>query len=251
VGLASYSLRKLPLDKAIEACKQAGVTSLAVKDMHLPMNDPPEKLKAGAAAIKAAGIAIVGGGVINMKPKAGAAVDAEFEGSVRKAFEYARTCGFPLIIASPVPEALDVVEKMVKEFDLPVAIHNHGPEDKLYPAPLDVLALIKKRDRRLGVCMDIGHTVRAGADPIKSALACGPRLFDLHVKDLADGKEKKSQVAVGRGVIDVVGLFRTLQKMKYAGHLALEYEVDEPDPLPGIRESLGYMRGVVGALGAA
>lgn len=265
LGLASYSMRKQPLDKVLELCKAAGIRYITVKDMHMPMKDSREALQAAGAKIAAAGVTITGGGVINMKPdaKKGQGIDASFEAEVRKAFEYAKNAGFPLIVAAPAIEALDVVEKLVKEFDLPVAIHNHGPEDKLYPTPREILTVIKKRDKRVGVCMDIGHTVRAGGDPAKMALECGERLFDLHVKDVKlegkktvekDGKKEEIpnwvQRPVGRAGIDIPALFKALVKLKFKGHVALEYEIDADDPLGGIRESLGYMRGVAGAIGA-
>jgi inosose dehydratase len=251
IGLASYSLRKLSLEKALEVCKEADIKYLTIKEMHLPLGDPPEKLKAAVEQIKAAGVTLLGGGVIYMAPKDGAPVDAAFEASIRKIFEYAQVCGLPQIVAAPAPSTLDIVEKMVKEFNIPVAIHNHGPEDKLYPTPKDVLEQIKKRDKRIGVCMDIGHTFRAGADPSKTALECGPRLFDLHIKDIKEVTTKKEWVPVGRGVMPIVALLKTLQKMKYQGHVALEYEVNEENPIPSIRESLGYLHGVAAALGAA
>ncbi len=243
IGLASYSLRKLNLDQAIAACIETGTKYLTVKDMHLPQTDAPEKLKAAVAKIKAAGITIMGGGVINMKEKD--------EGKIRKNFEYAKICGFPTIVASPIPDALDIVEAMVKEFGIPVAIHNHGPEDKLYPTPKDVLKLVAKRDKRVGCCMDIGHTARAGGDPVKTVGELGARLFDLHIKDLKDidlVTGKGTQVEVGRGTLDIVGLLRQLHKAKFQGHVALEYEINGDAPLPGIKESLAYLRGAAAAM---
>jgi sugar phosphate isomerase/epimerase len=255
LGIASYSLRKLPLSQVLEACKATDIRHITLKDMHLPRDQSAESVKATAETIRAAGLTLMGGGVITMKPEKGAQVDAAFEATVRKDFEYAKAAGFPLIVAAPAIEALDIVEKLVKEYNIPVAIHNHGPEDKLFPSPKAILAHVKKRDKRLGVCMDIGHTVRAGADPAKSALECGPRLLDLHIKDLVKNPDAPpdkawSQVEVGRGSIDIVALFKTLQKMKFQGHVALEYEINVDNPLPGVRESWAYLRGVAAGLGA-
>ncbi len=251
IGLASYSLRKLSLVDALAACKSLDVRYLTVKDMHLPRTDAPDVLKASVAKIQAAGITITGGGVINWKPdpKKSEAINDAFEAQVRKDFEYARICGFPMIVASPAHEALDLVEKLVKEFNMPVAIHNHGPEDKLYPTPKDVYGHIKKRDKRIGLCMDIGHTVRAGGDPVKTAVECADRLMDMHIKDLRKEGDKWNQVEVGRGQIDIVGLFRSIVKIRFEGHVALEYEIQVETPLPGIRESLGYLRGIAAVMG--
>jgi sugar phosphate isomerase/epimerase len=253
IGLASYSVRKLPLDKAIETCKAAGVKYINLKDVHLSRKDPADAIKATANKIRAAGLTIMGGGTINMPDKDQPITEDE----LRKNFEYAKAAGMPLMVVSPAIEALDIVEKLVKEYDIKIAIHNHGPEDKKYPSPIDALNHIKKRDKRMGLCMDIGHTLRAGADPAKTAVQCGARLFDLHIKDLVrkpdaqpgDGKGW-NQVEVGRGSIDIVGLFKTLQRMKFQGHVGLEYEINADNPVPGVLESLAYMRGVANGIGA-
>jgi inosose dehydratase len=240
IGLASYSLRKKTLDEVVAFCREYRVTHLTLKEMHLPLASTPAQHAEARAKLENAGIKLAGVGVIYMKT----------EDEVKRAFDYAKAAQAPLIVGAPNPELIDVVEKAVKEFDLPVAIHNHGPEDKHYPSPREILAVIKKRDRRLGVCMDVGHTVRAGADPIRCVAELGPRLFDLHVKDLKDKADKNSRVEVGSGIIDNVGLLRALAKRRFAGHLALEYEVVTDDPVPGIRESLAYLRGAAAALGA-
>jgi inosose dehydratase len=240
IGLASYSMRKQSLDQVLELCKQANVKHLTLKDMHLPLKSTPEELAAARAKLTAAGVTLAGVGVIYMKN----------EEEVRRAFIYAKAAQSPLIVGAPNPELLDVVEKAVKEFDLPLAIHNHGPEDKHYQTPREIMAVIKKRDRRLGVCMDVGHTIRGGADPTACVAECGDRLFDLHLKDLKDKTDRSARVEVGSGIIDTVGLLRALAKRRFAGHLALEYEINPDNPVPGIRESLAYLRGVAAALGA-
>jgi len=242
VGLASYSLRKFSLDQAIDMCRAMEVRFITLKDVHLPMTATPEEIKAAVAKVAAAGITLMGGGVIYMKND---------EAAVRRAFEYAKTAGFPLIVGAPDPDAVPLVERFVREYGIPLAIHNHGPEDKSYPAPQDALKLIKDRDRRLGLCMDVGHTVRAGADPVKTVADCGDRLMDLHVKDLRSATDKDSQVEVGKGIVDFPGLIRALHQRRFAGHLALEYEINESHPEAGIRDSLAYLRGVVDAVESA
>ena len=242
VGLASYTLRKFSLDQAIDMCRAMDVHSITLKDVHLPMTATPDEIKAAVGELGAAGIKLMGGGVIYMKND---------EAAVRKAFDYAKTAGFPLIVGAPDPDAVPLVERFVREYDIPLAIHNHGPEDKAYPAPLDALKLIKDRDRRLGLCMDVGHTVRAGADPVRTVAEVGDRLMDLHVKDLRSATDQASQVEVGKGIVDYPGLIRALHQRSFAGHVALEYEINEDHPEAGIRESLAYLRGVVDAVEAA
>jgi sugar phosphate isomerase/epimerase len=241
IGVASYSLRKFPLDQALEMLKELRVQYVNFKDVHLPRTDPPETIKANRAKIEAAGFTIVGGGTITWKD--------DKEAEIRKDFEYAKLAGFPLIVASPNPTTLNTVEKLAKEFDIKIAIHNHGPEDPWkYHTPQDVLALVKNRDPRMGCCMDIGHATRGGADIVDTVKVLGPRLLDLHMKDLANKTAKDSQVEVGKGVLDIPGLFRALLREKFAGHVGLEYEINVDSPLVGMKESLAYERGVHAAL---
>jgi sugar phosphate isomerase/epimerase len=241
LGLASYSFREFPLDQALEMAKTLGVTHMTFKDVHLPRTDPPEATRALRAKIEAAGITIMGGGTITIPTD---------PVQIEKEFVYAKNAGFPLIFVDPMPAALDTLERLAKNYDIKVAIHNHGPEDKRWPRPQDAYAAIKSRDKRLGLCIDIGHTTRTGTDPVQACRECRDRLYDMHVKDLASKNEKESQVAVGRGVIDFPGLFRTLIEIGYRGQVGLEYEINPKNPLPGVMESMAYMRGVLAAVTA-
>src|SRR5215216_128030 len=239
LGVASYSMREFPLDQALQMAKTLGVTHMTFKDVHIPRTDPPEATRALRAKIEAAGITIMGGGTITI-PNDPAHVEKEFE--------YAKNAGFPLIFVSPDPAALDTIERFAKSYDIKVAIHNHGPEDKRWPRPQDAYAAIKSRDKRLGLCVDVGHTTRTGTDPVQACRECGDRLYDMHVKDLASKSEKESQVEVGRGIIDFPALFRTLIEIGYQGQVGLEYEIKSKEPLPGMIESMAYMRGVLAAV---
>jgi sugar phosphate isomerase/epimerase len=239
VGLASYTVRKFTLDQVLEMCKEMDIAYINLKDFHLPMTDSPEAIAAARRKIEAAGLAIMGGGTITLKNDAA---------QLRKAFEYAKAAGFPLMVVAPEPAAFDIIEKMIQEFGIKVAIHNHGPEDKSFPAPQDAYKLLKGRDPRFGLCMDIGHATRAGVDPVKTVDECKDRLLDLHVKDLKSKTDKESQTEVGKGVLDIPGLFRALLKIGYAGHVGLEYEINETSPQVGMKESFAYMRGVLDAI---
>jgi sugar phosphate isomerase/epimerase len=239
LGVASYSLRKLPLDDVLQAADTFGVTHMTFKDVHIPRTGTPEETRALRRRIEAAGITIMGGGTITMKNE---------PDQLRKDFEYARDAGMPLIYASPDPAALDAIEQLVREFDIKFAIHNHGPEDQWWPAPQDAYKALESRDKRMGLCIDVGHTIRTGTDPVQACVECQDRLYDMHVKDLADKTDRDSQVAVGRGVIDFPALFTALMKIGYRGQVGLEYEIFPDDPIPGMRESLGYMRGVLAGI---
>lgn len=241
LGVASYSMREFPLDQALEMAKTLGVTRMTFKDVHLPRTDPPEATRALRAKIEAAGITIMGGGTITI-PNDSARIEKEFV--------YAKNAGFPLIYVDPEPAALDTLERLARSYDIRVAIHNHGPEDKRWPRPQDAYAAIKSRDKRLGLCIDVGHTARTGTDPAQACRECRDRLYDMHVKDLASKTEKDSQVEVGRGVIDFPGLFKTLIEIGYQGQVGLEYEINAKNPLPGMIESMAYMRGVLAAVTA-
>lgn len=238
LGVASYSMRELTLDQALDGAKTLGVTSMTFKDVHLPRTDSPDATRALSAKIKAAGIQIAGGGTITLPND---------PAQIRKDFEYAKHAGFPLIFISPDPAALDTIEQMVKTYDIKVAIHNHGPEDKWWPRPQDAYAAIKSRDRRMGLCIDVGHTTRAGANPAQACRECRDRLYDMHVKDLKS-KELHSDTEVGRGIINFPELFRALLDIGYQGQVGLEYEINAKNPIPGMIESMAYMRGVLAAL---
>jgi len=241
LGVASYSTRKFTLDQTLEMAKTLGVTSMTFKDVHIPRTGTPDATRVLREKIVAAGITIMGGGTITLPND---------PAEIRRNFEYAKAAGFPLIFTSPDPAALDTIEQMAKEYDIKVAIHNHGPEDKWWPRPQDAYAAVKSRDSRLGLCIDVGHTLRTGTDPVAACRECKDRLYDMHVKDLAVKTDRDSQVAVGRGLIDFPALFRTLLDIGYQGQVGLEYEIHEDDPLPGMIESLAYERGVLAALGS-
>ena len=238
LGIASYSLRKFPLDQAIAMTKQAGVRYITLKDFHLAMNSTREERLETRRKVEAAGLVLMGGGVIYVKTEA----------EVRDAFAYAKDAGMPTMVACPDPGVLDLVENLAKQYDIRIAIHNHGPNDKRYPSALDALRLIKDRDAHMGLCIDVGHTVRLGEDPIAIIQQCASRLYDFHIKDVTEATEKGGATEVGKGVIDIVAVLRTLIGIKYPYHVALEYETHADAPLPGLIESFAYMRGILAAI---
>lgn len=244
LGVASYTFRNFNRAQMIEYLKQIQVTELNVKNVkdHLPA-DPAEEAKA-LQDYTAAGINLHAAGAIYF------AKDEEAE--IRDKFEYCKRAGISVIVAGdPTPETLPRIEKLVKEYDIRIAIHNHGPEDRLWPSPLDVLRSLKGTDPRVGCCIDVGHTVRAGTDVVKAVREVGPRLYNVHMKDLTDFRNKESQVAVGEGLIPVRRIFESLIAIKYAGFVDLEYEIHAEDPMPGVIGSLAYMRGVLAGMGLA
>jgi inosose dehydratase len=238
LGLASYTCRKFDLRTTLEMANRVALKHIALKDVHLAMNSTPEQIKAVAAQVKEAGIDLYGGGVIYMRN----------EEQVNQAFDYAKTAGMRVIIGVPLPDLLPLVDKKVREYDIKVAIHNHGPTDKVWPVPATIYEKIKDLDQRIGLCNDIGHTVRAGVDPAASIEQFADRLLDVHMKDMTAATPAGSATEVGRGVINIPQVIRTLIKINYTGMASFEYEKDADDPLPGLAESVGYVRGVMAAV---
>jgi inosose dehydratase len=239
LGMASYTLRAFPVDQAIEMTKRLGLTRICFKDFHLKLDATPEVIAETVAKVTAAGLDLYAGGVIYMKSEA----------EVDRAFVYAKAAGFKMIIGVPTYELLPYTSKKAQEYDMPVAIHNHGPDNPLFPTPQSAYERIASLDRRLGLCMDVGHTQRSGVDPAESAEKYFDRLFDIHIKDTSAATAQGKTVEIGRGVIDIPKLIRTLKRLGYKGTLALEYEKDDKDPMPGSAESIGYLKGVIAALG--
>jgi sugar phosphate isomerase/epimerase len=235
LGIAGYTFLHVPMDQGIAMMKRLAIDAVSIKDFYLPLDSGADKIAQVAGAFSAAGIRIYGAGVIYMKSEA----------DVDRAFEYARMLGVDLIIGAPNPELLGYVEGKVKKYRIRVAIHNHGPEDKLYPSPVDVYEHIRGLDDRMGLCLDIGHAARAGADIVKVVNDYAPRIFDLHIKDLAVISRQAKPIELGRGVLDIPGLVRSLKHVRYTGFCSIEHEMDMNDPMPGIAESAGYFRGVL------
>src|ERR1700726_116548 len=244
LGLASYTFRNFSRAQMIGYLKQLNVLALNAKDVkdHLPMDTQEEA--AALADYAAAGIKLHAAGTIYF------AKDEDTD--IRSKFEYCRRAGIGVIVAGdPAPETLPRIEKFVKEYDIRIAIHNHGPEDKLCPSPLDVLKVVKGMDPRIGCCIDVGHTLRTGTDVVQAIHETGPRLFNVHMKDLTNSESKESQVAVGEGKMPVRRMFEALIATKYQGFVDLEYEVHPDNPMPGVSASFAYMRRVLENLGFA
>jgi sugar phosphate isomerase/epimerase len=240
--LASYTFRNFSRAQLISFMKQLNLSAVNLKDVkdHLPSATPEET--AALADYAAAGIKLHAAGTIYF--------DKDEDADIRNKFEYCKRAGISVIVAGdPAPETLPRIEKFVRQYDIRFAIHNHGPEDKLWHSPLDVLKAIKNLDPRMGCCLDVGHTVRAGTDVVQAIHEGGPRLFNIHMKDLTNFQDKESQVAVGEGKMPVAKIFQALAAIGYQGFVDLEYEIQPDDPIPGVIASFAYMRGVLAGLG--
>ena len=242
LGMAGYTFVKFDIDKTLAFMKKIDVHYLCIKDFHLPIDANAEQIaqfKEKLAAHDVIGYAV---GPIYMK-------DVE---AVDKAFAYAQRVGVDLIVGvpgvwgdkGPRYDVLDRVEQKVKETGIRYAIHLHGPDMPLYPDATSIWNDVKDRDPRLGICLDIGHDLRAGSDPIKDLKRYGKRVFDIHLKDVTEGTKAGHAIELGRGAIDFPRFVKMLRKVGYKGSLSLEYEKDMTDPFIGIAESVGYFKAV-------
>lgn len=237
IGIADYTFRSFSIPESIKIMQQLGVATISVKDFHLPLDSNQQEINDVLAKYRDGGIKVYGVGVIYMKTTQ----------EVDRAFNYARMAGVPLIIGVPAYDLLDYTEQKVKQYDIRLAIHNHGPQDKLYPGPREVYEKISHRDTRMGLCLDIGHSERAGEEPAAAVAKYGKRIYDMHIKDVTKAAGDGQAIPVGRGVIDFQKLVKALRQANYQGHCSLEYEKSEKvktDEIPGMSESVGYFSGV-------
>jgi sugar phosphate isomerase/epimerase len=239
LGLASYTTRELSLDDTLKWAKRLGLTHVSLKDFHLPMTATAAQFDEVKKKFAMADLDFHAVGVVYMKTAA----------EVEAGFSYARNAGVGMIIGVPNVELLDLVERKVKETGIRLAIHNHGPADRLYPTCASAFRRIENRDPGLGICLDIGHSFRAGEDPLEAFQAFGPRIIEIHLKDVDVPGEKGGTVEMGRGGIDHLPFLRAVARSAYGGFLSFEYEKDGDNPIPGLAESVGYFRGLLKALG--
>jgi inosose dehydratase len=238
LALASYTLRRFDLDQTLAMTTRLGLEAICLKDFHLPLDASPDEIAKVAAKVRDAGLVLYACGVITMRN----------DQQVDQAFEYAKAAGMTHIIAAPSPELLPRIEAKVREYDLRVCIHNHGPGDDHWPTPIHGYERIQSLDKRIGFCHDIGHTVRYGQDAIEHGEKTADRVYDIHIKDVTENTRAGTAIACGRGVIDLPRLLHSLLRTGYEGYLAFEYEAEPNDPLPGLAESVGYLRGVLDSI---
>jgi sugar phosphate isomerase/epimerase len=238
IGIASYTFRKFTVEDTIKAIRRLGLSYVSIKDFHLALTSTTAERKAVVQKFIEAGITPLSCGNITMQND---------ENDIRRAFEYARDCNIPTIVCSPDPGSMTILDKMVKEYDIKLAIHNHGPEDKRFPSPYDVYKAVQNFDKRIGLCIDVGHTARAKVNPAEAIIKCQDRLYDLHIKDINTTEAKGTTIEGGRGVLDLPAILRSLRKIKYNNLVSIEYEGWENDPLPAVAETLGYIKGLLAA----
>ncbi len=236
IGVASYTFRSFGLDVLIAGTRRVGLDCVSLKEMHLPLKSAPEQRKAVAAKLREAGVAPLSCGVVYLPND---------EPGIRNAFEYTRDLGAPVMVCSFDPAIVGLLDRYVAEFDIRLAIHNHGPGDQRFATPDVVWETLKDHDKRIGFCIDVGHTLRAGVDPAKAILKHRDRLYDVHLKDVDRAEPKGGTLEAGRGVLDLKAVLAALVKIDFRGMADFEYEKDGADPLPGLAESVGYCKGLM------
>jgi inosose dehydratase len=239
LGLATVSFSKLPIDEVIADAKKLDLHNVSLFGSHCPWaNGTPEQCRAAVQKCKDAGLTVTGCGVVNLP---------NVEKTVRRAFENAQAGGLPTMICKPAHDAFPLIEKFVKQYNIRLAIHNHGPGDSGYPSPFDAWKAVQPYDERIGLCIDVGHAYRAGADPVEAIRKCHPRLYDIHLKDsLAEvGATRDIPAVVGQGHMDIKGILAALIEVGYAHIVAFEYEKAETDPMVGLTASVAYVRKIL------
>jgi sugar phosphate isomerase/epimerase len=231
VGIQSYSLRNFTTEEAIRHLQGMGVHYAEFYGKHLDPKADDAKIAEVQGLLKAAGIKLAGHGVH------GFSKDHEAN---KRLFEFAKKIGVKVITADPTPDSFDSLDKLVAEYDIRIAIHNHGPGHR-YDKLDSVTSAIAGHDKRIGACVDCGHYLRSGEDPVKCVLTLGERVYGVHIKDEKETNTPKSaNVVIGKGHLDVVGLFKALRQVKFPadGSLALEYEANPQNPIDDMKACL-------------
>ena len=237
MGIQSYSLRHYDVDEALAKSKELGLKFWESFSKHFPLTDDAKKIDEYKKKLAGAGITLMAYGVQGF----GKDTDAN-----RKQFEFAKAMGIKSISADPTPEAFDNLDKLVEEYKINIAIHNHGPDDKKYGKIEQVLIAIANHHERIGACVDTGHYLRSDESPVAAIQAFGPRTYGVHLKDvkkLPDGK--KQFTILGKGDLDLVGCLTALKKLRFEHCMSLEYEENEKNPIADIRECLATVQEAV------
>lgn len=230
LGIQLYSLRGYPVDEALRHAREIGFRHVEFYPGMYPLNSTTEQIAAMNKKLADLGLTISAHGVNGFGADAAAN---------RKVFEFAKAAGIGILGADPAPEAFASLDELVKEFDIRIAIHNHGPKHR-YNKVIDVLRAIEKHDDRIGACADLGHFIRSGENPVEVIRLLKGRLYGVHLKDFKDQQEKTQGVILGKGHLDVPAVFAALEQVKFPadGALSLEYEENPKNPLADIRECL-------------
>ncbi|MCH1495715.1 MAG: sugar phosphate isomerase/epimerase [Rubripirellula sp.] len=234
LGIQLYSLRGYDADDALKHAASLGFEQVEFYSGMLATTASMDEITAIKKKVADLGMSISAHGVNRFTKDAAAN---------RQLFEFAKALGIPTITADPAPDSFDSLNGLVKEFDIRVAIHNHGPRHR-YNKAVDVLTAIDKYDERIGACADLGHYIRSGQGATEVIRLLKGRLYGIHLKDFAEMQDKTHGVILGKGHLDVEGVFRGLKAVGFPdnGAISLEYEENPSDPIEDIRQCVAVAR---------
>ncbi len=245
MGIQSYSLRGFKVDQALVHSKTLGLHYWEGFPGHVPMSNVPKQIADQKKMLADSGVTMLAYGVLG------------FDGNETKAreyFDYAKAIGMKALSADPAKDkaTFDLLDKLVAEYDIAIAIHNHGPGHR-YDKINDVWELIKDRHPKIGACVDTGHYLRSDVDPVEAIEKFAKRTFGVHLKDVKtvekDGKRQKQFKILGEGDLNVLGCLKALKALKYEYILALEYEENPDNPMSDLEVCLKNVRAAVAKLG--
>jgi sugar phosphate isomerase/epimerase len=248
VSVECWTFRRYTFFETVDKVKALGISFLqAYPGQPLGNGDPKAffghtmteaEVKAAQAKLREAGLSVVGYGVVEL---------GTTEAGMRKVFDFARKMGIRTVVCEPQDEAFPALEKLLREYDLRAAIHNH-PQPAKYAFPQTTLDHLKGRDERIGVCADTGHWMREGLKPVECLRLLKGRILDLHLKDRSDfGKGPAAKdVAWGSGKAGLRDILAEMTLQDFDGALTMEYENEEEvmAPEPAIRKSVEFVKSV-------
>ncbi|MFP6672152.1 MAG: sugar phosphate isomerase/epimerase [Pirellulaceae bacterium] len=240
IGVQSFSLRKYNVVEAIRHIQGMGLHFVEFYSKHLSPAATDKQLAENRQLLERAKVSISAHGVNRF---------SKDEAANRKVFEFAKRAGIRNITANPLPDAFDSLDKLVAEYNIRIAIHNHGP-GALYDTIESVKKAVKGRHKLIGACVDTGHFIRSKGDPVKAVHELGSRVFGVHMKDEAKQEKQSHNVVIGSGHLDVLGLFRGLKKVGFPadGGLSLEYEANPDNPIDDMKQCLAVAREAIAKL---
>ena len=230
MGIQSYSLRAFKVEKALEKVRELGLHHVEFSVGHFPLDSSGEQIGSMLKRVRRLEIAPSGHGVNRF---------TKDHDANRRIFDFANRAGIRNLAADPDPDAFDSLDKLVAEYGLRIAIHNHGPGHR-YGKISECKRALAGRHRWIGMCADLGHFIRSGEDPVEAINAFKGRLYGIHLKDFAERKAQTKGVILGKGHLDVTAVFRALRRVRFPadGALSLEYEENPRDPVADIESCL-------------
>ena len=233
MSIQSYSLRKFGFEKMVELVNGLELRFVELYPAHLPSSLGEQELNSRRRTLRHNSIRPIAYGVVDF---------SKDHDKNRAVFEFARKLDLSSISAYPEADSFESLDKLVEEFRIPIAIHNHGPEDKRYRTPEMIAKAIKDHHKLIGLCVDTGHFLMADVNPVEVVKEFKERVYGVHLKDVkSEGKEKRWSV-LGQGDLDTQNLLKELKVNGFKGGLSLEYEEEEDAPIPSIEKCLQVVR---------